>query len=153
MLDVAETTARSAGDTSLSVSSPSNIGRRDLLILPFKITPSAQVLMIWSDDEWRLPGARRRRGLTAHASAALDARMEASIAGRVFKRAIVCELGDRRVRIYPFLVREVLPAQGLTRGWAAPQTVSAMIGADLAPLSAFLDKLGAPPAPRGRHRT
>jgi hypothetical protein len=149
MLDLVDTTADLPG-AALGPGAPVvGAGRRDMLLLPFRIAPAPEVLMLWTEAGWRLPGARRRRGMTAHASAALDARIEASVTGRIFKRAIVCEVGERKSRVYPFLVHEVLPAAEV-RGWAAPDALMAALDAELAPLAAFLAKIKSARPPRAR---
>jgi hypothetical protein len=153
MLDIADAHARSADPTDLLRAPRRDADSGDLLLLPFRVAPCQQVLMIWRKGAWSLPAAPRRRTMSGHASAALAAQTEAGVAGRIFKRSILCELEGRRVRIYPFLVREVLPAAAVTRGWAAPAIVATIVGAELdAPLSLFLDRFRVPAAPKRRHR-
>jgi len=150
LIDAATATPAALGGASIALG-PDSSGR-DLLILPFTLTPSPRILMVWRDGVWGLPRAAKRRGVCSHASAAIEAQKEAGVAGRVFKRSIVLTIGERRVRAYPFLVGEILPAPGVRRGWATAGSAATVMGADAAPLADFLGKLRLQSTAARRHR-
>jgi len=81
---------------------------RRLAILAFRLGERVDVLLVPTDDAagWSLPSGTLQKGMTQHASAALEARREAGVSGRIYKRPLRPTRETDRTIIFPMLVMD-----------------------------------------------
>jgi len=120
---------------------------QNLAVLPFRVGERVDVLLVAGGEGWRLPGGAMQKGLTQHASAALEARRETGLSGRIYKRPLRQARGDERVIIFPMLV--VNGAAEATDGasgecqWFPLQRAADLLGHSLKPaLDDFSRRIG-----------
>ena len=119
----------------------SNVG--NLVVVPFREGEQIHVLLVYSSEQrsWRLPSGLRHKGLTQHNSAALKARCDVGVSGRIFKQSLSSSAGAR-LAVFPLLVEDetfdsALEDRPTTQWFSLPDAVS-VIDKDFRPaLHAF----------------
>jgi hypothetical protein len=136
--------------------------RRDsqFAVIPFCLGEPIKVLLVAPNHQrgWRLAGGLARKGVSRHARAAVEARLQLGVTGRLYKRALKLGAPSPTLSVFPLLVRSetVITAKHtpLAVSWVPLQDAHGLVDQDLRQIiDAFAARVGSVDPLKGQRST